>query len=503
MVTRIHLRGVAFAHGDAAPLFESVELHLRPGWYGLVGANGAGKTTLLGLLSGALSPTRGTLAFEPDTLDVVVCPQTVDVLSADVIALAEAQARAAIRIRASLSLTPADLDRWPTLSPGERRRWQIGAALYREPDALLIDEPTNHLDAVARAHVQDALARHRGIGVVVSHDRALLDESTRTTLRIAHRTVSAWEGAYSVAKDGWEREARAHAEERAARHQAQERAQRALGDARRERAEAERARSTSRRMKDANDSDARGALATQRAAWGEARAGRGVHHARRDLLLAERALKDAPRVDRELGRPIGVPLERSHAPVVLSIDAPSLSAGGLSAGDRVLLQDVRLALGREDRVRLSGPNGAGKSTLLARLLEGHRPDRVLYLPQELDPEAVPRALSTLRQSSPEDRGRALSLAAALGVHGMSMLSTSASSPGEARKLLLALALARGAAAVVLDEPTNHLDLPSIERLEEALVAYRGALLVVTHDDAFAARVLDTEWRIEGGRVLTR
>lgn len=498
MVTRIHLRGVAFAHGDAAPLFDAVELHLAPGWYGLVGANGAGKTTLLGLLARTLAPTEGRVQYEPDTLAVVVCEQMVDVLSEDVIALGDSDTREAIRMRASLALRPAELARWPTLSPGERRRWQIGAALAREPDALFIDEPTNHLDGEARARLMSALSRYRGIGVVVSHDRALLDGLTHTTVRVAEGDVRTWEGPYSRAKEGWEREARVHAEERAARHQAVQHARATLGDARRERAAAERSRSTARRMKDENDSDARGALATQRAAWGEAHAGRDVHHARRDLSLAERALEAAPRVDRALGRSIFVPHERAHAPVVLAIDALVIEVA-----ERVLLRDVRLALGRTDRVRLTGPNGAGKSTLLRKLLEGQASDRVLYLPQELDPDAVPRALARLRASPPEARGRALSLAAALGVDGMSVLSTSATSPGEARKLLLALALARGAAAVVLDEPTNHFDLPSIERLEQALLAYRGALLVVTHDEAFASRVLDRAWCIEGQRVVIR
>jgi ATPase subunit of ABC transporter with duplicated ATPase domains len=72
--------------------------------------------------------------------------------------------------------------------------------------------------------------------------------------------------------------------------------------------------------------------------------------------------------------------------------------------------------------------------------------------------------------------------------------------GEARKLLLALGLGRHAWALVLDEPTNHLDLPTVERLEEALAAYPGALLLVTHDDAFAARCTSSTWRLVSGRV---
>jgi ATPase subunit of ABC transporter with duplicated ATPase domains len=170
----------------------------------------------------------------------------------------------------------------------------------------------------------------------------------------------------------------------------------------------------------------------------------------------------------------------------------------------VLVEGAALRLGREDRVRLAGPNGAGKTTLLEALLaRATLPrERLLFLPQELAPGAGEALLAEVRALAPEPRGRVLSVVAALGSDPARLLAPGAGapSPGEARKLALALGLGRHAWALVLDEPTNHLDLPAIERLEAALAAYPGALLLVTHDDRLAAAVTRTAWRIASGRV---
>jgi ATPase subunit of ABC transporter with duplicated ATPase domains len=97
----------------------------------------------------------------------------------------------------------------------------------------------------------------------------------------------------------------------------------------------------------------------------------------------------------------------------------------------------------------------------------------------------------------------LTLVAALGVDPDRLLESASPSPGEARKLALAYGLGRQVWAMVLDEPTNHLDMPAIERLEEALVEYPGAMVIVTHDAALANRCTSIEWRLDGGRVEVR
>ena len=128
------------------------------------------------------------------------------------------------------------------------------------------------------------------------------------------------------------------------------------------------------------------------------------------------------------------------------------------------------------------------------------PERLLHVPQDIDAAASARLLADVRALGPVERGRALSLVAALGVDPDRLLASRAPSPGEARKLAVGLGLGRRVWALVLDEPENHLDLPSIERLEAALAAYPGALVVVSHDTVLASRLTTERWLLSGGRV---
>jgi ATPase subunit of ABC transporter with duplicated ATPase domains len=113
---------------------------------------------------------------------------------------------------------------------------------------------------------------------------------------------------------------------------------------------------------------------------------------------------------------------------------------------------------------------------------------------------VEQALAGVRDMPSALRGDVLSIVAALGVDPGRLLVSAAPSPGEARKLAIALGLGRQAKAVMLDEPTNHLDLPSIERLQSALARYPGALVLITHDDGLARACTNTRWLVEHGTV---
>jgi ATPase subunit of ABC transporter with duplicated ATPase domains len=440
---RVHQ--LSFAYSDAVPLLADVNLHLTPGWIGLIGENGAGKTTLLRLLAGELRPDAGQVRCEPASATLVSCPQTVERMGPEIAVLAGASDAVASRIKGQLELDPGALDRWPTLSPGERKRWQIGAALAAEPDVLLLDEPSNHLDAPARRLLIDALRRFAGIGLVVSHDRALLDELTESTLRIHRGGARLYSGAYDDARREWEAEERSQILSHQRLRDEQRRVEKRLNDARREHEAAAANTNARRRMKDKNDNDARGMLAKGRAESAEKGLGRKVGVVRHRL---ERAVEEGStvQVEKTLGRSVFVDYVRAPNPWVATLEAESIRAG-----DREVLRDVRLAVGREARIRIEGPNGTGKTTLLKALLAAARlpADKILYVPQDLAAAEEGALLGEVRALAPVARGRVLSIVAALGVDPARLLGSLRPSPGEARKLMIALGLGRHAWALAL------------------------------------------------------
>ena len=394
-----------------------------------------------------------------------------------------------------LSIDPGGFGRWNTLSPGERKRWQLAAALASNPHVLLLDEPTNHLDADGRGLVEAALERFAGVGLVISHDRGFLDRLTQRTLQVTANDARLWSGSYSSARQAWQQEERAATERYRSARREEKALRRRLADERRA-AEGRNARfQRTLRSADPKDHDA-----TSMAARGRHETGNVAGQRRRTVIRAEMeragAMARALSPGASLGSGLFFDFEASPKRTLLQF------AGPLRAGEIVLADDLDLAVERKDRIRLVGPNGAGKSTLLRALLDGAKvpAERLLYLPQELTRDAGAQLLRSLDRVPADRRGRVLAIVAALGVDPDELLVSDRPSPGEARKLAIALGLGGGAWGLLLDEPTNHLDLPAVERVESALDAYPGAVILITHDETFGAEVTSMRWHLEDGTL---
>lgn len=497
LVTVLTFSHVAFRYDTVAPeVFHDLSAAFPPGWTGVVGANGAGKTTLLRLALGELVPRCGTVRGPARR---GWCPQRVETEPEALEAFLEAQDRTAARLRGILELEPSELRRWHILSPGERKRAQIAVALWEDPEVLLLDEPTNHVDASVRALLERALGTFRGVGLLVSHDRGLLDALTTQCLFLDPPQGALVPGNYSAASKVRE-ETRQAAE---GAFQIQRREVRRLEEAeRRRKAEARSAdRRCTKRHLAKGDADGRARMDLIRVSGKDGQAGR-----------LQRQMEGRIRQSREVLEVLAVrktpPLRfwlsgaRSSRNRILDLPGFSLPLGA----DRTL--DVPcLSMGPSDRVALVGPNGAGKSTLLGSLRDRWNlpQDRVLFLPQELSSEEERAVLRALRSLPPERRGLVGTVVRCLGSDPAEIFAGGPASPGELRKILLALGVLEQPHLLVLDEPTNHLDLPAVELLENALASCPCALLVVSHDETFLNALTTIRWTLEphGHRVVLR
>ncbi|AZZ56613.1 ABC-F family ATP-binding cassette domain-containing protein [Rathayibacter iranicus] len=530
-------------------LFDHLDLTVAPGdVVGVVGANGAGKSTLLRILAGETPPLEGSVVLSPGDAFVGWLPQEHERREGETVAgyIARrtgcAEASAELDAAASALADPdpdgsvADryalaLDRWlasgaadldervpvvladlglalgtavsssslmTSLSGGQAARVGLAALLLSRFDVVLLDEPTNDLDLDGLERLEACVRGLRGGAVLVSHDREFLARSVTRVLELdlAQGTTRVYGGGYDAFLE----------ERETARRQRREKyedfAEQKADLVSRARTQREwSSQGVRNAMKKAPDNDK-----IRRKASAESSEKQAQKVRQMESRIARLEEVEEPRKEWQLAFTIGSAPRSSS--VVSTLNGAVARRGTFTLGP------VSLQVDAGDRIGITGPNGAGKSTLLSLLLGRSDPEEgTASLGASVAIGEIDQARAMLASDLPlADAFEALvpewptaEIRTLLAKFGLKTDHVSRRvdelSPGERTRAALALLQARGTNLLVLDEPTNHLDLAAIEQLEQALEAYEGTLLLVTHDRRMLETVhLTRHWRVSGGVV---
>ena len=491
---------------EGRPLFEAASARIPTGHkVGLVGANGAGKTTLFRLIRGELALESGEISLpvrariggvaqevpssETSLLDTVLAADTerADLLAeshtaTDPARIADIQTRLAdidawsAEGRASAILRglgfDAEAQRRPCsdFSGGWRMRVALAGVLFAQPDLLLLDEPTNYLDLEGALWLEQYLARYPHTVIIISHDRDLLNRAVGSILHLENRKLTLWNGPY----------------DQFARQRAAARANLAAA---------------------AKKQDARRAHLQSFVDRFKAKATKAAQAQARVKMLEKMEPITAP--EEAAKQVFTFPTPEQLSPPIITLDNAAVGYG-----EKPVLRRLNLRIDQDDRIALLGRNGEGKSTL-SKLLAGKLETcegriarssklRIGYFAQhqvdELDLNATP--LLHLQRLRPDEHQAKLRARLA----GFGLLADQAEtvvgklSGGQKARLSLLLATLDAPHLLILDEPTNHLDIESREALVEALTAYAGAVILVSHDMHLLSLVADRLWLVKGGAV---
>lgn len=488
-------------------LFDGASATVNPGHrVGFVGRNGTGKTTLLGMVTGAIEPDSGTISVPsrwrigitrqeapdgPENLIEIVlaADQELARLNAEAETATEpqriaeihvrlhdkgasrAQARAA-RLLAGLGFDEAAQQRpCHSFSGGWRMRVALAALLFTEPDLLLLDEPTNHLDLEASLWLENYLRRYPGTVLLVSHDRDLLNRVVEEILHLENGKLTLYSGNY----DRFEKTRLmrlAQNEKLRARQDAQKRQIMKFVD--RFRYKATKAKQAQSRLK----------------------------------MLQRMEPIPEHREGGTVAFTFPVPKPALASPLFTAEDV-SVGYDGMA-----VIKNLTLRLDDDDRIALIGANGNGKSTLI-KLMAGRLAPmagkvaksgklRVGYFAQhqadELDLAATPLIAMTRKRR----RETVTQVRTHLGRFGFGQERAETKigdlSGGEKARLLFALMSAEAPHILLLDEPTNHLDVDSRQSLVQAINAFKGAVIIVSHDPHLIALTADRFWLVADGAV---
>lgn len=526
MSKSITLSNLSWSSPDGRQLFSNININFGPERVGLIGRNGVGKTTLVRLIAGELSPSTGSVSVsgslhvlrqslavssDENIADLFDARDALSVLdraqsgTATVEELAEADWMLEPNIAEALAQVSLDIPLntpLSTLSGGQRTRAALAAQIHAAPDFLVLDEPTNNLDREGRRAVIDLLAGWRGGAIVVSHDRELL-ETVDAIVELTSLGISRYGGNWSSYRE------RKSLELAAAEHDLADAEKRSAEvDRKTQEAAERRARRDGAGKKKASQGSLPRIIAGGREMRAEQTSGAASLIANRLKGQAQEDLKTAR--DRiEVLQPLTITLPPTGLPATKTVlRMQSVTAG--HSNDRPVLRNFSLEITGPERIAIIGPNGSGKTTLLSVVTgalttssgAAHVGVRSAFLDQQvslLDPaRSIRDNFLRLNPQAGENACRA-ALARFMFRADAALQVVGTLSGGQMLRAGLACVLVgpQPPQLLILDEPTNHLDIDSISAVEAGLRAYDGALLVVSHDEAFLTAIGITR-RVELG-----
>lgn len=485
--TTLTLSHISYTYPQAAyPVLHDVSAAFMQGWTAIVGDNGCGKTTLAHIACGLKKPDKGNISAR---LPFAYCEQDPRIEPSLLYDFACDFSPEATRLRAAFEIPDDAPWRFDSLSGGEQKKLQIAVALWANPALLVLDEPTNHVDAACGECILEALQAFSGIGIVISHDRRLINSLPKQCLCFESGRLVTRPGIYDEASKQREREL-LHSQRT---HEKAKRSAAALQReyVRRTEEASKTAKRRSARTLDKHDSDGRAKrqLAVYTGQDGKAGALASIMDARLNRAQVE---VSRTRTEKRHDGSIEFDVQPHPRKTLLRIEEESIPCG-----PQAVLHVPRLYVNNTDHVGISGKNGIGKTTLVKHLLSHMDPEiPTLFVPQEYTPDEARRLIRRVRDESPEIKGRILAIVARLNSSPDRILEGEQTSPGELRKLAIACGIVDRVALIAADEPTNHLDIHSIEALEKALAKYPGAIIAISHDERFLEAVATTRICLE-------
>jgi macrolide transport system ATP-binding/permease protein len=481
----LKIRDLRYKYPSAAePIFNALNLDFEEGWSAVTGVNGSGKSTLLKLISKELKVEKGKIIG--NSL-VVYCAQSTEFAPKELEEFMMTYTREAYKLRDLLQVKDEWLGSWNVLSHGERKRLQLAVALSSESDVLMVDEPTNHLDSRSQAIVVDALKSYKGVGILVSHDRALLDALTQQTIMIKAGEVLKYKSKFSLAQEAYG-QTLSHKKKVISEQEHELKKINKVVQDQKEKVSLAKKRFSKKGVSKSDSSmkeKINGAILT----------GKDKHDGQmlqRTVTKQRHLSENMNKVSKEYATGISFEGEvfKHNFPIALEKNCISLF-------ESTQLCFPRLSVDIGDKVGICGENGAGKSTFISYLVkEIDFQHDYLYIPQEITDKQAEQLFKDISDLNSDEKGELFTLVQRLGSDAKALLNSILPSPGEVRKLLIAQGLLKRPSLIILDEPTNHMDLDSIESLEVSLKEYAGVLLFITHDETFLQNLSTKRWVFE-------